>query len=484
MIRQLRDRVMARVTDSGTVSEVFAATNGVKQACVFASALFRHMFSAMLMDAYRDKRPEIRIVYRTGGHLNRRCMQAPTRLSTNRYSRTIVRSARTYIQQEIGIPTNTLKELLLRCTLNVQFLFDNQLYRQVDGVAMGSPLGPLLADVFMGKLERFQLSEQIDQLKHYGRYVDDIFAIATAETDVATLLDAANQAHPSIKFTLEMETASLLPFLDVLLSRRPDGSVRRSVYRKKTWSGQYTNFASFVPLQQKRNLVRCLAQRARKICSTDSIEEELRKIQDFLRENEYPERFIEKNIAERPIKPATPTAEKKTLFLKVPFQGDAASELLRRRLDQAVSRTFPAARVQIAFSTNPILRGEGKDKLPPQTTSMCIYSFTCSCGAGYIGRTSRRLSKRIREHLPAWLAKGETRRIDSAILAHVVDSGHRVDPDEAFRVIYKVPSSYPKLLGQRLLATAEAAAIRLRKPILCAQKNHVQAPRLQWSKVE
>nr|VZI52571.1 unnamed protein product [Spirometra erinaceieuropaei] len=387
-------------------------------------------------------------------------------------------------QEEIGIPTKTLKELLLRCTLNVQFLFDNQIYRQEDGVAMGSPLGPLLADVFMGKLERFQLSDQINKLKHYGRYVDDIFEIATAETDVATLLDAANQAHPSIKFTLELETAGSLPFLDVLLSRRPDGSVRRSVYRKKTWSGQYTNFASFVPLQQKRNLVRYLAQRARKICSTDSIEEEIRKIQDSLRENGYPDKFIAKNIAERPVKPATSTAEKKTLFLKVPFQGDATSELLRRRLDQAVSRTFPAARVQIAFSTNPILRGEGKDKLPPQTTSMCIYSFTCSCGAGYIGRTSRRLSKRIREHLPAWLGKGETRSISSAIIAHVVDSGHRVDPNEAFRVIYKVPSSYPKLLGQRPLATAEAAAIRLRKPALCAQKNHVQAPRLQWSKVD
>nr|VZI40945.1 unnamed protein product [Spirometra erinaceieuropaei] len=212
--------------------------------------------------------------------------------------------------------------------------------------------------VLGSKNMQFQLSEQIDKLKHYGRYFDDIFAIATAETDVATLLDAANQAHPSIKFTLEMETAGSLPFFDVLLSRRPDGSVRRSVHRKKTRSGQYTNFASSVPLQQKRNLIRCLVQRARKSCSTDSIEEELRKIQDFLRENGYPERFIEKNIAERPIKTATSTTEKKTLFLKVPFQGDAASELLRRRFDQALSRTFPAARVQIAFSTNPILRGE------------------------------------------------------------------------------------------------------------------------------
>ncbi|BHF80666.1 WD repeat-containing protein 35 [Sparganum proliferum] len=93
------------------------------------------------------------------------------------------------------------------------------------GVAMGSPLGPLLADAFMGKLERFQPSDQIEELEHYGRYVDDIFAIATAETDVDALLNTVNQAHPSIRFTLEIETAGSLPFLDVLLSRRPDGSV-------------------------------------------------------------------------------------------------------------------------------------------------------------------------------------------------------------------------------------------------------------------
>ncbi|VDN38370.1 unnamed protein product [Dibothriocephalus latus] len=99
---------------------------------------------------------------------------------------------------------------------------------------MGSPLGPLLADIFMGKLEKFPLSDQIHMLKHYGRYVDEICAIAATETDVDALLNAVNQAHPSIKFTLEMEKAGSLPFLDVLLSRRPDGSVRKDVYRKKT----------------------------------------------------------------------------------------------------------------------------------------------------------------------------------------------------------------------------------------------------------
>ncbi|VDM06376.1 unnamed protein product [Schistocephalus solidus] len=71
----------ARVTDSRTVSEVFAVTNGVKQGCVLAPTLFCLMFSAMLMDAYRDEQPGIRIAYRIEGHLlNIRRMQASTRV--------------------------------------------------------------------------------------------------------------------------------------------------------------------------------------------------------------------------------------------------------------------------------------------------------------------------------------------------------------------------------------------------------------------
>nr|VZI50552.1 unnamed protein product [Spirometra erinaceieuropaei] len=57
MVRQLHDGMMARVTDNGAVSEAFAVTNGVKQGCVLAPTLFSLMFSAMLMDVYRDERP-------------------------------------------------------------------------------------------------------------------------------------------------------------------------------------------------------------------------------------------------------------------------------------------------------------------------------------------------------------------------------------------------------------------------------------------
>nr|VZI48828.1 unnamed protein product [Spirometra erinaceieuropaei] len=85
MVRQLHDGMMARDKDNGAVSEAFAVTNGVKQGCVLAPTLFSLMFSAMLMDAYRDERPGIRIAYRTDGQLlNQRRMNFPSRvLATN-----------------------------------------------------------------------------------------------------------------------------------------------------------------------------------------------------------------------------------------------------------------------------------------------------------------------------------------------------------------------------------------------------------------
>ncbi|BHF77804.1 hypothetical protein SprV_0602091400 [Sparganum proliferum] len=49
--------MMARVTDNGFVSEAFAVTNALKQGCVLAPNLFSLMFSATLMDAFRDESP-------------------------------------------------------------------------------------------------------------------------------------------------------------------------------------------------------------------------------------------------------------------------------------------------------------------------------------------------------------------------------------------------------------------------------------------
>ena len=64
-----------------------------------------------------------------------------------------------YDRKEIinEITNPEMKELLTLCTKNVYFTFDNQVYKQNDGVAMRSPLGPVLAGTFMVELETGEL---------------------------------------------------------------------------------------------------------------------------------------------------------------------------------------------------------------------------------------------------------------------------------------------------------------------------------------
>ena len=47
-----------------------------------------------------------------------------------------------------------LKQLLNFATSGTHFIFNGSFYDQVDGVSMGSPLGPVLAILFMGYHEK------------------------------------------------------------------------------------------------------------------------------------------------------------------------------------------------------------------------------------------------------------------------------------------------------------------------------------------
>lgn len=75
--------------------------------------------------------------------------------------------------------------------------------------------------------------------------------------------------------------------------------------------------------------------------------------------------------------------------------------------------------------------------LPCLTTSMCIYKFTCSCGAQCIGRTTRRLSKQINKHCPFLLLHWIIQCDSSSILAYLVNSGHHIDSKTVVNVIHR-----------------------------------------------
>ena len=66
-----------------------------------------------------------------------------------------------------------MKDLLLLCTKNVHFFYDNKLYSQKDSAAMGSPLGPVIVGIFMLDLERNVTLKLSTHMTKWKRYVDD-----------------------------------------------------------------------------------------------------------------------------------------------------------------------------------------------------------------------------------------------------------------------------------------------------------------------
>ena len=102
---------------------------------------------------------------------------------------------------------------------------------------MGSPLGPALANIFVGYYES-KLFSCVQKPTNYFRYVDDTFAIFKQEGDVDDFLVTLKRLHPALKFTFEKVHDGKLPFLDILVKRTELG-FETSVYRKRTFSGQY-----------------------------------------------------------------------------------------------------------------------------------------------------------------------------------------------------------------------------------------------------
>ena len=74
---------------------------------------------------------------------------------------------RIYIIKKIitDIPKQEIKELLILCTKKVHFIFSNKIYIEVNNVAMRSTLSPVLANIFMAKLETSVIPNLNDKVK-------------------------------------------------------------------------------------------------------------------------------------------------------------------------------------------------------------------------------------------------------------------------------------------------------------------------------
>ena len=98
------------------------------------------------------------------------------------------------------------------------------MYRQNDGVAMGSPLGPVLENIFVGHCE--SKIDTDDWSDFYDRFVDDTFAIFPDIVQLKFFSTKLNSLHQQLRFTVEGEDIGELPFMDVVVKRHSEGLER------------------------------------------------------------------------------------------------------------------------------------------------------------------------------------------------------------------------------------------------------------------
>ena len=107
---------------------------------------------------------------------------------------------------------------------------------------MGSPLGAVLAGIFMVELKRTILKEHMTSLK---RYLDDTISYVKEES-IEHVLSKSNGYHENIYFTYEIENDGKLLFLDVLVISK-ECEVETTVYRNSSNDDIYLHWQSFSP---------------------------------------------------------------------------------------------------------------------------------------------------------------------------------------------------------------------------------------------
>ena len=185
-----------------------------------------------------------------------------------------------------------LRWLLDISTKESHFVFNKKIYCQVDGIAMGSPLGPLFDDIYVNHLES-ELRHQLENngVMYWRRFVDDCFVIIKENTDINKLLYILNNFDNNIQFTCEMERNNSLPFLDILITRETNNRnlFSTSIYRKPAFTGLLLKWSSHVPHSCKVSAISSMIYRAIMICSSyTAMHTEFEDIQNLALANGYP----------------------------------------------------------------------------------------------------------------------------------------------------------------------------------------------------
>ncbi|KAK9876390.1 hypothetical protein WA026_012701 [Henosepilachna vigintioctopunctata] len=243
-----------------------------------------------------------------------------------------------------------------------------------------------------------------------------------------------------------METARSVPFLDTRVVRSEDNIIKLDWYQKPSSSGRYLHFRSHHNVDMKLNIINQFKNRIVNIVHEDYCRGSLARLEVILLDNGYPKTLVKKYLCNTVTRPPSLTSTD----LNMDPNTDTPAPLARyRSLPYFTSLTAKLCHIfseiddlkvaKYNFITGKMIFTRLKDRIPPSSTSDCIYSVPCfDCEGVYIGQTSQTIKRRITLH------KSDVKlRPDRCALAlHSSQQGHRFDFDSV--EILDVAANYHK----------------------------------------
>ena len=300
------------------------------------------------------------------------------------------------------------------------FVYDGKFYQQNFGCAMGSPVSPIIANLFMEDYEEWALDDETLAPRIWFRYVDDTFTVLDRDK-VELFHESLNEVNPHIQFTREEENdQGELPFLDVLVRRMDDGCINTSIYRKPTHTDHYLNWTSHHPLHQKVGVIQTLSNRANIVSGrTSDLRTEKSHLTQALRGCNYPEWAIKKGFKRRGDRANKQEENDVKGFSTIPYV---------KGVSEPISRILRSAGLKVAMKPHMTMKqllGTPKDKDVLLDKAGVVYQIGCKdCDASYVGQTGRHLRERLKEHNTA-LEKGNI--VNSGVAEHAYEAHHNID---------------------------------------------------------
>ena len=177
-------------------------------------------------------------------------------------------------------------------------VYNDSIYKQIHGCAIGSPVSPVVTNLCIKAIEEIAMNTTPVLPKVWKRYVDDSFCFIKRNA-VGSFQTTLNSIDQHISFTIEEKNNNQIAFLDVLVTRK-DNALIVDVYRKPTHTDRYLDFFSHQDKRHKICTAETLLHRATNLTNTkQGKENELILVTDALRFNHYPQNVISKILKKK-----------------------------------------------------------------------------------------------------------------------------------------------------------------------------------------